>query len=304
MTTMSVSTKGFHYLHPLRLSLDVVNPALALPGAFDVGSLPPASTVAASSSIPAMDEFYNAAGKAPHPESIVPKQEFGWWANREMQKQRKAEERANIARELQRIQEKAARLAEQNANLQWKLNLARQSNSGATTPALPSTLAASVGGPEVHEVGRSDSRLRTLASQEVASVPIAPAVLAKSLSACGTNISAGRGLIYPRPEDNPTPSGSLLQTPEESLRFQIKEEMDATNLAEGVQRMSLDDAGDLKVDVGDEGEEDEEQIEEERDSDDEEEEEEEEDTDDRLDYGSSPDEEDASTVSTQNDANP
>ena len=74
--------------------------------------------------------------------------------------------------------------------------------------------------------------------------------------------------------------------------------MDATNPVEGVQRLSLDDAGDLKVNVGDEGEEDKEQIEEEGDSDDEEEEEEEKDTDDRLDYGSSPDEEDASAAGT------
>ena len=66
-------------------------------------SLPRASTVAASSSIPVVDKFYNAAGKAPHPESIIPKQEFGWRVNREMQKQRKAEERANSTRELQRI---------------------------------------------------------------------------------------------------------------------------------------------------------------------------------------------------------
>ena len=68
--------------------------------------------------------------------------------------------------------------------------------------------------------------------------------------------------------------------------------------------MSIDDTGDLIVDVGDEEKEDEEQIEEEGDSDDEEEEEEEEGTDDRLDYGSSPDEEDASIVGTQSDANP
>ena len=80
--------------------LNVVDPVLAPPTASVVGSLPPASTVAASSSIPAMDEFYNAAGKAPHPESIVPKQESGWWANREMRKRKKAEERANTAREL------------------------------------------------------------------------------------------------------------------------------------------------------------------------------------------------------------
>ena len=97
--------------------LNVVDPTLAPPTAFDVGSLPPASTVAASSSIPAIDEFYNATGKAPHPESIIPKHKSGWWANREMQKQRKAEERVNSARELQRIQEEAAQLAEQNATL-------------------------------------------------------------------------------------------------------------------------------------------------------------------------------------------
>ena len=53
--------------------LNVVDPALVPPTASVVGSLPPASTVAASSSILAMDEFYNAAGKAPHPESIVRK---------------------------------------------------------------------------------------------------------------------------------------------------------------------------------------------------------------------------------------
>ena len=53
--------------------LNVVDPALAPPTASVVGSLPPASTVAASLSIPTMDEFYNVAGKVPHLESIVPK---------------------------------------------------------------------------------------------------------------------------------------------------------------------------------------------------------------------------------------
>ena len=103
--------------------LDIVDLALAPSSALVVGSLPPASTITASSSIPAVNKSYNAIGKAPHPESIIPKQEFGWWANREMQKRRKAEERANSARELQRIQEEAAQLAEQNATLQRELNL-------------------------------------------------------------------------------------------------------------------------------------------------------------------------------------
>ena len=249
-----------------------------------------------------MDEFYNVAEKAPHPESIIPKQESGWWANREMQKRRKAEERAYSTQELQRIQEEAAWLAEQNATLQRELNLARQSNSGATAPAMPLTSVASVGGLKGHEVGRGDSRLYTPTGRVIASAPIAPVVAARSLCACGIEHSAGRGFVYPRSKDNPTMSGSLLQTPEDSLRFQIKEEMDATNLAEDVQGMSFDDVRDLKVDVGDEGEEDEEPIGEEGDSEDEEEDEEDEDTDDRLDYGSSPDEQDASIVGTKSDA--
>ena len=53
--------------------LNAVDPALAPPAASDVGSLPLASIVAASLSIPALDKFYNTAEKAPHPESIVPK---------------------------------------------------------------------------------------------------------------------------------------------------------------------------------------------------------------------------------------
>ena len=49
-----------------------------------------ASTRAGQSSIPAKDDFYNAAGKTPHPDSIVPKQESGWWAAREERKWKKA----------------------------------------------------------------------------------------------------------------------------------------------------------------------------------------------------------------------
>ena len=70
------------------------------------------------------DEFYNVAGKAPHPDAVIPKVESEWWKNREMQKKRKAEERAKAEAELQKIKEDVARLAEQNAILQRELNLA------------------------------------------------------------------------------------------------------------------------------------------------------------------------------------
>ena len=49
-----------------------------------------ASIGASLVSAPAEDDFYNAAGKAPHPDSIVPKQESGWWAACEERKRRKA----------------------------------------------------------------------------------------------------------------------------------------------------------------------------------------------------------------------
>ena len=64
---------------------------------------------------------------------------------------------------------------------------------------------------------RGDSQLCTPTGQAVASVPIAPVVATRSLRACGFEHSVGRGFIYPRPKDNPTLSGSLLQTPEDSL---------------------------------------------------------------------------------------
>ena len=91
------------------------------------------------------DEFYNAVGKAPHPDSVIPKVELGWWKNREMRKKRKAEERAKAELELQKMRKDVVRLAEQNANLQRELNLARLSLSGANTPPIPSTSAASDG---------------------------------------------------------------------------------------------------------------------------------------------------------------
>ena len=50
-----------------------------------------ASTGAGQASAPAEDDFYNAAGKAPHPDSIIPKQESGWWAAREERKRKKAQ---------------------------------------------------------------------------------------------------------------------------------------------------------------------------------------------------------------------
>ena len=84
-----------------------------------------ASTGAGLSSAPAEDDFYNAAGKAPHPDSIVPKRKSGWWAAREERKRKKAQEREQAVLQLRQIQEQAACLAEQNAALERELRDAR-----------------------------------------------------------------------------------------------------------------------------------------------------------------------------------
>ena len=64
--------------------MEVDAPSIALTGAGPVFA-------------PAKDEFYNAAGKALHPDAIVPKQESDWWAAREERKWRKAQEREQAA---------------------------------------------------------------------------------------------------------------------------------------------------------------------------------------------------------------
>ena len=81
--------------------------------AMDVDAPSAASTGASPASTPPVDDFYNAAGKAPHlADAIVPKQELGWWTARKERKQRKAQERELAALQLCEVQEQAARLVE------------------------------------------------------------------------------------------------------------------------------------------------------------------------------------------------
>ena len=119
-------------------------------------SRPIAANAGADVRAPVEDEFYNAVGKAPHPNAVIPKVESGWWKNRKMLKKRKAEERAKAKLELQKMREDAVRLAKQNANLQRELNLARLSLSRASDPLIPSTSAASIGGPHGQGVSTTD----------------------------------------------------------------------------------------------------------------------------------------------------
>ena len=95
---------------PLPKSIIVARPPA------DDHSRPTAANVGADVRALIEDEFYNAAGKAPHPDVVIPKVESGWWKNHEMRNKRKAEERAKADLELQKMREDAAHLAKQNAN--------------------------------------------------------------------------------------------------------------------------------------------------------------------------------------------
>ena len=65
------------------------------------------SSPAASTFIPTMDKFYNAAKKTPHYDAIVSKKESSWWIHCELWKKKKAKEKATTLREFLRVQEEA-----------------------------------------------------------------------------------------------------------------------------------------------------------------------------------------------------
>ena len=90
------------------VSHGVEMPSALEPRPMEVDAPSVALTGAGPVSAPVEDDFYNATGKAPHPDAIIPKQESGWWAAREELKRKKAQEREQAALQLRQ----AAYLAE------------------------------------------------------------------------------------------------------------------------------------------------------------------------------------------------
>ena len=86
-------------------------PSAPEPCPMEVDAPSAVSTKAGPVFAPAKVNFYNAAGKAPHPESIVPKQESGWWAACEERKWRKDQEQELAVLQLREVQGQAAWLA-------------------------------------------------------------------------------------------------------------------------------------------------------------------------------------------------
>ena len=197
---------------------------------------------------PVEDEFYNAAGKAPHSDAVIPKVESGWWKKCKMQKKRKAEEKVKAELELQKMREDAARLAEQNANLQRELNLAQLSFSGASDPPIPSTSAAFVGGPHGQGVSTTDRGIYSSTGGVLGSAPPVVAEFVVSLRPYGTHFTATGSGDYLRLEDNPFPSE--IEGAEDSLQFHIETNLGTANLTHDILLPLPDVATALVVEEG------------------------------------------------------
>ena len=82
------------------VSHGVEMPFAPKPHPMEVDAPSAASTGAGPVSVLTEDDFYNVAGKASHPDAIVPKQESGWWAARKERKRKKAQEQEQAALQL------------------------------------------------------------------------------------------------------------------------------------------------------------------------------------------------------------
>ena len=131
-------------------------------------------------------EFHNPSEKALPLGIIIPKRESSWWANPEMQKQKKVEERELTMLELQKFQEQAVCLAKENAAVERKLRKAHQSLFGMGPLAAPSTSTTFVESSVVVEFGRSDLELRTPMDASVSRAPLVVALFSISLCGCGS----------------------------------------------------------------------------------------------------------------------
>ena len=146
------------------------------------------------------------------------------------------------------MREDAARLAEQNANLQRELNLARLSLSGASDPPIQSTSAASVGGPHGQGVSTTDRGICSSRGSVLGSLPPVVTESVVPLRLCGKHSTAVGSGNYPRPEDNPFPS--KIEGAEDSLQFHIETDLSTTNPTHDILLPSPNTAAALVVEEG------------------------------------------------------
>ena len=119
------------------------------------------------------------------------------------------------------------------AALERELRDARRSLSGAGPAAAPSTSVASVEGPVVVVPTPTDPAAPPLSSRLAAcTITLRPS---------GSNV-AGRE-VYPRVEDRPRPSRSQCESCEDSLRFQVEDDLESGEPSQEGHGLPFQDAG-------------------------------------------------------------
>ena len=147
--------KGFLYLVPASERYSLLDPT--------VGPHPAPSTLA----VPKVDEFTTLQGR--HCIWMLLSLRRSWGGGLiESCRKKRTEDRANVLLELQWTVDEAVRLAKENATLMLELNRAWQSTTSGTASKVPSTLATSVGRPQVPNLGQLEFVVSTLTGQEVA----------------------------------------------------------------------------------------------------------------------------------------
>ena len=181
------------------------------------------------------DTICNAAGKAPHPDAIVPKVESGWWAKRELKKKLKAEQKVVAELELMRLKEQNFILMKQ---------LAMQGNVPSVVPlsAVPPVGSNDVG------AGNIMAGLATVDGGTTSNMP--PPEKGPMLSLILNTLagSAKDGGGVPRVKDRPAPSIPVIESQEDSLQFRFEVEMEDVKQSQNV--LGVDSEQQLEIQVG------------------------------------------------------
>ena len=181
------------------------------------------------------DTIRNVAGKAPHPDAVVPKVESGWWAKRELKKKLKAKQKAVAELELMRLKEQKFILMKQ---------LAMQGN----VPSVVSLFA--VPPVESNDVGAGNIMvgLATIDGGTTSNMP--PPERGPMLSLILNTLadSAKGGGRVPRVENRSAPSILVIKSQEDSLQFRFEVEMEDVNQSQNV--LGMESEQQLEIHIG------------------------------------------------------
>ena len=181
------------------------------------------------------DTFRNAAGKAPHPNAIVPKVESRWWAERELKKKLKAEQKATAKSELMCLKE-------QNFILMKQLAMQGNVPSVVSLSSVPPVGSNNVG------AGNIMAGLAIVNSETTSNMP--PPERGPMLSLILNTLadSAKGGGRVPRVKDRSAPSILVIESQEDSLQFRFEVEMEDVKQSQNV--LGVESEQQLEIQVG------------------------------------------------------